>query len=110
MTKYIASFAILSGAQLGSVFGQTGKKVLLSFPIDKRKELSLGQLPTAIQARLLLQKGYDQVQIEKIWVSRHKAFQHTLFEKVQFFSFSNLFGFTHQSFENLKKSIGGKIE
>ena len=41
MTKYIASFAILSGAQLGSVFGQTGKKVLLvlSFPIDKRTKL-----------------------------------------------------------------------
>ena len=53
MTKYIASFAILSGAQLGSRIWPDWQKSsaalllpLPSFPIDKRtEEKSLGQLP-----------------------------------------------------------------
>ena len=54
MTKYIASFAILSGAQLGSRIWPDWQKSsaalllpLSSFPIDKRTEESLGQLPWA---------------------------------------------------------------
>ena len=52
MTKYIASFAILSGAQLGSRIWPDWQKssaalLLSSFPIDKRTEESLGQLPWA---------------------------------------------------------------